>query len=136
MYRQTLRIESGGRGLVDITEPVTTAVISSGVDIGLCHVFIQHTSASVIIQENADPDVLRDLDDWMSRMVPDGSRHYRHRAEGPDDMPAHIRSAITASSVTIPVSGGRPALGTWQGIYLYEHRHASMGRRVIITVHG
>ena len=98
-------------------------------------VFIQHTSASLVIQENADPSVLADLQAWMDRSVPQDSQLYAHRAEGPDDMPAHIRAAITASHVTIPVMDGRMALGTWQGIFLWEHRRGPKERCVIVSVH-
>ena len=122
-------------GLYDVTEQVIEIVSGSGVDEGLVTVFIQHTSASLVIQENADPSVLADLQAWMDRSVPQDSQLYAHRAEGPDDMPAHIRAAITASHVTIPVIDGRMALGTWQGIFLWEHRLGSKERRVIVSVH-
>ena len=110
-------------GLYEVTQQVSEIVSSSGVDEGLATIFIRHTSASLIIQENADPSVLEDLQAWMDRSVPQDAQLYAHRAEGPDDMPAHIRAAITTSSVTIPVMNGRMALGTWQGIFLWEHRH-------------
>jgi secondary thiamine-phosphate synthase enzyme len=122
-------------GLYDVTEQVIEIVSGSGIDEGLVTVFIQHTSASLVIQENADPSVLADLQAWMDRSVPQDSQLYAHRAEGPDDMPAHIRAAITASHVTIPVIDGRMALGTWQGIFLWEHRLGSKERRVIVSVH-
>ena len=122
-------------GLYDVTEQVTEIVSGSGVDEGLVTIFIQHTSASLVIQENADPSVLADLQAWMDRSVTQDSQLYAHRAEGPDDMPAHIRAAITASHVTIPVIDGRMALGTWQGIFLWEHRLGSKERRVIVSVH-
>jgi len=133
MYRTTLHVETPGRGLYDITSRVLEAVRASGVSEGLCHLFLQHTSASLVIQENADPDVMRDLEDWMARAIPDGDPRYRHDAEGPDDMPAHIRAALTATTLTVPIEDGRPALGTWQGIYLYEHRHRPHRRRVVLT---
>ena len=122
-------------GLYDVTEKVSESVSGSGINEGLVTVFIQHTSASLVIQENADPSVLADLQAWMDRSVPQDSQLYAHRAEGPDDMPAHIRAAITASHVTIPVMDGRMALGTWQGIFLWEHRRGPKERCVIVSVH-
>ena len=106
------------------------------VTLGLVTVFIQHTSASLVIQENADPAVLEDLISWFGRVAPEGSRHYTHTAEGPDDMPAHVRSALTSTTLSTPVIGGRPALGTWQGIYLYEHRDAPHRRRIAAHLIG
>ena len=122
-------------GLYDVTQQVSEIVSGSGVDEGLATIFIRHTSASLIIQENADPSVLEDLQAWMDRSVPQDAQLYAHRAEGPDDMPAHIRAAITTSSVTIPVMNGRMALGTWQGIFLWEHRHGPKQRHMIVSVH-
>ena len=122
-------------GLYDVTQQVSEIVSGSGVGEGLATIFIRHTSASLIIQENADPSVLEDLQAWMDRSVPQDAQLYAHRAEGPDDMPAHIRAAITASSVTIPVMNGRMALGTWQGIFLWEHRHGPKQRHMIVSVH-
>lgn len=107
----------------------------SRVQVGLCHVFLPHTSASLVVQENADPDVLADLEDWFLRAAPDADPRHRHRAEGIDDMPAHIRASITASSLTLPVADGRLLLGTWQAIYLFEHRLAPRPRDLVITVH-
>ncbi len=134
MNTATLRLPPARRGLHDITEEVADVVVASGVTSGLCHVFLQHTSASLVIQENADPDVLKDLDDWFAKHVPDGDPAYRHSAEGPDDMPAHIRAALTQPALLVPVRNGRLALGTWQAIYLFEHRHAEHERRLIVTV--
>lgn len=125
-----------GRGLYDITDEVQNAVAESAIRAGLCNVFIHHTSASLLINENADPQVLRDLEAFFNRLVPDGDSLYRHTAEGPDDMPSHVRAALTQTSLTIPVADGRCALGTWQAVYLYEHRHASHRRRVTISVLG
>jgi len=122
-------------GLYEVTQQVSEIVSGSGVDEGLATIFIRHTSASLIIQENADPSVLEDLQAWMDRSVPQDAQLYAHRAEGPDDMPAHIRAAITTSSVTIPVMNGRMALGTWQGIFLWEHRHGPKQRHMIVSVH-
>lgn len=134
--QQTIAIEGGGRGLRDITTPIEDVVRKADVAIGLCHVFVMHTSASLLIQENADPDVLIDLNGWFERAVIDGDPVFRHRAEGPDDMSAHIRSALTQTSLTIPITEGRLGLGTWQGIYLFEHRKARMQRRITITLNG
>ena len=122
-------------GLYEVTQQVSEIVSGSGVDEGLATIFIRHTSASLIIQENADPSVLEDLQAWMDRSVPQDAQLYAHRAEGRDDMPAHIRAAITASSVTISVMNGRMALGTWQGIFLWEHRHGPKQRHMIVSVH-
>ena len=122
-------------GLYDVTQQVSEIVSGSGVDEGLATIFIRHTSASLIIQENADPSVLEDLQAWMDRSVPQDAQLYAHRAEGPDDMPAHIRAAITTSSVTIPMMNGRMALGTWQGIFLWEHRNGPKQRHIIVSVH-
>ena len=119
-----------GRGLTEFTDRVVDWVRSCGVESGLLTLHIRHTSASLLIQENADPEVLRDMERFMSRLVPDGDPVFRHDSEGPDDMPAHVRTALTATSLSIPVLDGTPALGTWQGIYLYEHRTAPHRRRV------
>jgi secondary thiamine-phosphate synthase enzyme len=136
MFQTELDIETRGRGSYEITEQVASAVEQSDVGAGLCHVFVRHTSASLMLCENADPDVRRDLETFMSDLVPDGDRRFVHRAEGPDDMPAHVRSVLTQSDLSIPVSGGRLALGTWQGIYLWEHRTHGHRRRVLVTVQG
>ena len=129
-----LTIQSSGQGLVDITSDVEGVVRSSGIDEGLCTVFVQHTSASLVIQENADPSARRDLEAWLGRLVPEGDSLFTHTAEGPDDMPAHVKSALTATSLGVPVASGRLALGTWQGIYLWEHRHRGGARRVLVHV--
>ena len=136
MFQEELVIETWGRGSVEITEQVAAAVDASDVDDGLCHLFIRHTSASLIVNENADPAVLQDLETFMRDLVPDGDPRFRHTAEGPDDMPAHIRSILTQTDLSIPVRGGRLALGTWQGIYLWEHRAAPHRRTVLISVQG
>ncbi|HLO48245.1 MAG TPA: secondary thiamine-phosphate synthase enzyme YjbQ [Kamptonema sp.] len=120
-YQQLIRIQTAGKSLCNITSKVEDAVVKSGVKIGLCTLFLRHTSASLVIQENADPDVLRDLANFLAKIVPEGP-YYIHDAEGPDDMPAHIRTALTHTSEQIPISQGRLVLGTWQGIYLWEHR--------------
>ena len=134
--REELRVETKGRGTYDLTDDVQQIVSASGIATGMCHVFICHTSASLMLCENADPDVMRDLETFMSRITPDGDPAYTHTAEGPDDMSAHVRSILTQSDLNLPVSLSRCALGTWQGIYLWEHRHAPHSRRVIITVQG
>ncbi len=136
MFQEELVVETRGRGSVDITERVAAAVDASDVDDGLCHLFIRHTSASLFVNENADPAVLQDLETFMRDLVPDGDRRFRHTAEGPDDMPAHIRSILTQTDLSIPVRGGRLALGTWQGIYLWEHRSAPHRRSVLVSVQG
>ena len=132
----TLEFRTRGRGTTEITAEVQRAVAASGVRKGLCTVFLQHTSASLILCENADPDVRRDLETLLSRLAPDADPAFVHDTEGPDDMAAHARSILTSNSLTLPVAGGRLALGTWQGLYLYEHRHAGHARSVVVTVIG
>jgi secondary thiamine-phosphate synthase enzyme len=132
----TLAVETRSRGTTEITDEVQDAVAASGISEGLCTVFIHHTSASLVINENADRDVQRDLDAFLSRLVPDGDPLYIHTMEGPDDMPAHVRAALTQTSLSIPVTDGRCALGTWQGIFLWEHRLRGQRRRVTVTVVG
>jgi secondary thiamine-phosphate synthase enzyme len=131
-----LKLSVEGQGLYDISHKVRAAVAGSRVTEGLVTVFIRHTSASLVIQENADPSVRRDLAAWLDRLVPEGDALYTHTAEGPDDMPAHIKGALTATSLSIPLMGGSLALGTWQGIYLWEHRHHRGEREVIVNVMG
>lgn len=136
VHQHTLSFRTRGRGTTDITAEVARAVAASGVGTGLCTVFLQHTSASLILCENADPDVRLDLETLLSRLAPDGDPGYVHDTEGPDDMAAHARSMLTSNSLSIPVSGGRLMLGTWQGLYLYEHRTAPHERSVVVTVMG
>ncbi|MDD9878668.1 MAG: secondary thiamine-phosphate synthase enzyme YjbQ [Magnetovibrio sp.] len=131
-----ITVETSGQGLVEITRPVAEWVGRQGMTSGLLTVFCRHTSASLTIQENADPDVCRDLESFFKKLVREDPSLYRHTAEGPDDMPAHIRSALTDVSLNIPVSVGRPALGTWQGIYLFEHRARPHRRRVVLHLAG
>lgn len=131
-----LNVSARGQGLLEITREVAETVRGSGVQDGLATLYIRHTSASLLIQENADPAVLRDLEGWLNRLVPEEDRLYTHTAEGPDDMPAHIKSALTATSLSIPLVGGELALGTWQGIFLWEHRHHRDNREVLINVIG
>ena len=135
-HTERLVVATSGRGIHEITDRVQHAVQISEVQDGVCTVFIHHTSASVIISENADPDVRRDLDAFFARLVPDGDPLYIHTAEGPDDMPAHVRSVITATSLSIPVRQGRCDLGTWQGVYVWEHRLRPHRRRVTVSVLG
>jgi len=132
MKRLAVRVP--GQGLHDITREVSEAVRASGVREGLCTVFIQHTSASLTIQENADPSARRDLESWLNRLVPERDPLYTHTAEGPDDMPSHIKAALTATSLSIPVLDGGLGLGTWQGIYIWEHRKRSGPRNVVVHV--
>jgi secondary thiamine-phosphate synthase enzyme len=136
VYRDSLTVETKGRGTYEITGPVQQIVRRSKIKRGLCNVFIQHTSASLIVCENADPTVRRDLEAFASRLVPDGDPAFAHDLEGPDDMPAHIRSILTLASISLPVEDGRCELGTWQGLFLWEHRTAPHRRRLTITVLG
>jgi secondary thiamine-phosphate synthase enzyme len=136
VHQEVLEIVTRGRGLTDLSSKVQAVVAAAGVRTGLCTVFIQHTSASLIIQENADPAVLRDLERWIGRVAPEDARAYEHDAEGLDDMPAHLRSAMTRTSEVVPITNGRLALGTWQAIYLWEHRRSSHTRNVIVHVQG
>jgi secondary thiamine-phosphate synthase enzyme len=131
-----LSVSTRGRGTYDLSRAVQSAVAESGVAVGMCNIFIRHTSASLMLCENADPDVMTDLETFMSRQVPDGDPMFIHTAEGPDDMPAHVRSVLTQSDLNIPVRDGRCALGTWQGIYLWEHRHRGHARKVFLTIQG
>jgi len=131
-----LQVDTSGRGTYDLSHDVQTAVEQSGISSGMCHVFVRHTSASLMLCENADPAVMRDLETFMSRQAPDGDPMFTHTDEGPDDMPAHVRSILTQSDLNIPVREGRCALGTWQGIYLWEHRHHAHRRTIIVTVQG
>ncbi len=134
--QKTLNLRSQGRGTVDITAQVARVVSDAGIKQGLCNVFLQHTSASLILCENAAPAVREDLETIMSRLAPDGDPAYVHDDEGPDDMAAHARSVLTTNSLQIPVAEGKLALGTWQGIYLWEHRHAPHARSLVVTVVG
>jgi len=135
-FNTSLTFETRGRGMLDVTRPVADWVAESGLATGLLTVFLRHTSASLVIQENADPDVRGDLDRFFARLVPDGDALFRHRDEGADDMPAHVRAALTAVQLSIPLSDGRLALGTWQGIYLWEHRLRPHRREVVLHLLG
>jgi secondary thiamine-phosphate synthase enzyme len=135
MIRQAqLEIPTKGRGTYEITRRVDEALGDMGVDTGLCHLFLQHTSASLILCENADPDVRGDLERFLTRLVVDGDAIFEHRLEGPDDMAAHVRTVLTQVDLSLPVRAGRCALGTWQGIFVYEHRYQPQRRQVIVTV--
>jgi len=135
MFQSILKLKTQAKSFVEITRKVSEIVSESEYEIGICNIFIQHTSASLIITENADPDVRRDLESYFSDLVPE-SRQYIHNAEGKDDMPAHIRTALTETSLNVPIAHGRLSLGTWQGIYLWEHRDWSHERKVIVTLSG
>ncbi len=134
--RHQLTVRTEGQGLYDVTPPIGEWLRGQKVRTGLLTVFIPHTSASLVIQENADPDVLRDLNVFFQRAVPEDTSLYRHTTEGPDDMPAHIRAALTQTQLGIPVDGGRMALGTWQAVYVYEHRTAPHTRRLLLHLVG
>lgn len=131
---RTLTVSVPRRGLHEVTGPVSEVVRESGVEEGLCTVFVRHTSASLIIQENADPAVRRDLEAWLDRLVPEDDPLYTHVEEGPDDMPAHVKGALTAVSLSVPVIAGELALGTWQGLFLWEHRHHRDRRELVVHV--
>lgn len=135
-HQTLLSFTTRGRGTLDITARVADVVHASGIATGLCHVFVQHTSCSLLITENADPDVRQDLETIFERLAPDGDPAYRHDLEGDDDMAAHGRSVLSDVGLTVPVGGGRLLLGTWQGIFLWEHRQCSHARRVVVTVLG
>jgi secondary thiamine-phosphate synthase enzyme len=136
MFQQELTVQTTGRGSLEITREVADLVRSSAIENGLCSLFICHTSASLMISENADPAVLRDLETFMGDLVPDGDPRFVHTAEGPDDMPAHVRSILTQTELSVPVRDARLALGTWQGIYVWEHRTRPHRRRLVVTIQG
>jgi secondary thiamine-phosphate synthase enzyme len=136
LYQVTLSVSTRGRGTYDMTREVDQRVRDSGIRTGLCHCFVQHTSASLILCENADPTVRRDLESFLQRLAPDGDPLFDHIDEGPDDMPAHVRTILTKTELTLPVRNGLLALGTWQGLYLYEHRTRAHGRQVLLTISG
>ena len=133
MIRQFV-VETAGQGLKEITAEVVAAVDASGIEDGLCTLFVRHTSASLVIQENADATAKRDLERWLNRLVPEGDPFYQHDTEGPDDMPAHIKAALTASSLSIPIQESRLVLGQWQGIYLWEHRRRGSRRELVVHI--
>ena len=129
-----LSVRTRAQGLVEVTRLVAAAVAEAKIAEGLCTVFVRHTSASLVIQENADPTAKQDLERWLNRLVPEGDPFYRHDTEGPDDMPAHIKAALTQASISIPILEGRLALGTWQGVYLWEHRHRGGERELVLHI--
>jgi len=133
---QHLVVDTPGQGLHEITDRIEAVVRAAEISEGLCTLFVQHTSASLLVQENADASARRDLEQWLNRLVPENDSLYTHRNEGADDMPAHIKSALTATQLSILVSGGRLALGTWQGIFLWEHRHRGGARRIVVHLGG
>ena len=135
-HQATLQFATSGRGTRSITQAVAGVVATSGVRTGLVHLFAQHTSCALVITENADPDVRRDLETVLARLAPDGDPDYRHDTEGPDDMAAHARTVISGESLTVPIGGGRLLLGTWQGLYLWEHRTQPQQRSVVVTILG
>lgn len=136
VHQTTLTLPARGAGLHEFTDRLAEVLARARVRVGVVHVFCQHTSASLVIMENADPSARRDLEAWLDRHVPEDDPHFTHTLEGPDDMPSHIKTALTRTSETIPVAEGRLALGTWQGVFLWEHRRAPHSRRVIVTVMG
>jgi secondary thiamine-phosphate synthase enzyme len=136
IVQEALRFQTSGRALIDITRDVAKIIAGSSVERGICNLFLQHTSASLIISENADPAVCGDLERYFARLVPDGDRLFEHDAEGPDDMPSHVRSVLTGVSLTVPIADNHLLLGTWQAIYLWEHRYDAHQRRVVVTICG
>jgi len=129
-----LEVQTSGQGLTNFTRDVNALLASRNIDQGLCTIMVQHTSASLTIQENADPSAKRDLENWLNRLVPERDALYTHTTEGDDDMPAHIKSVLTATTLSIPIDGGRLALGTWQGVYLWEHRRIGSRRSLVIHI--
>ncbi len=136
VHQQQLRFSTRGRGTYNISQQVDEVISKSGIKTGICQIFIHHTSASLILCENADPTVRTDLETFMKRLVPDGDNMFQHKDEGDDDMPAHIRTVLTESSLSIPIENGKECLGTWQGIYLWEHRTSPFKRNITVTVMG
>ena len=135
-FQESITIETRQQGLVDITSRISPIVSQSGLSQGVCTVFVQHTSCSLVIQENADPTARADLENWLARLAPENDPRYTHTLEGPDDMPAHLKAAVTKTSEQVPVVQGKLGLGTWQGLYLWEHRRQGGQRRVVITILG
>lgn len=134
IHQNQIKVNTSGRSIIEITSEIAKFVVDSNIKAGLCNIFIQHTSASLMICENYDPAVQHDLESFFSDMVPDGDLKFSHSMEGPDDMPAHIRTTLTDTSITIPIQSGKLALGTWQGIFLWEHRTAAHKRSIIVTI--
>ena len=136
VHQATLTVRTSGQGTFDFTESVAREIQRSGVRSGMVNVYCQHTSCSLVIMENADPSARSDLEAWLNRLVPENDPHFEHTMEGPDDMPSHIKMALTRTSETVPIADAKMLLGTWQGIYLWEHRRAAHSRRVVVTVFG
>lgn len=136
VHQATFTVQTGGKGTIEITDRVARELVRSGLRRGTVNVFCQHTSASLVVMENADPTARRDLEAWLERLVPENDPHFEHTLEGPDDMPSHIKMALTRTSETVPFSDGRLLLGTWQGIYLWEHRSSPHARCLVVTVVG
>ena len=136
IFQQVLKIQTRGKGLQEITSEVREVVRASEITSGLCNLFVRHTSSSLVIQENADPDVQKDLEYFFRKLVPENDLGYTHTSEGPDDMPSHIRSAMTKTSEQIPLADGKMLLGTWQGIFLWEHRSRGHSRNVVVHIFG
>lgn len=136
VHQSTLSLRTAGQGTLDITDPVARELQRSGLKTGIVTIFCQHTSCSLVIMENADPTARRDLEAWLDRLVPENDPDFEHTLEGPDDMPSHIKMALTRTSETVPFAEGRMLLGTWQGIYLWEHRRATHTRRLVVTIAG
>ena len=136
IHQDVIEVDTGGRGTTDLGARVARVVAASGIRTGTAHIFLQHTSAALMVCENADPDVRLDLETAFSSIAPDGDPRYRHGAEGPDDMAAHVRSVLVGTELTVPVGEGRCLFGTWQGIYLWEHRTGAFRRRIVVTVQG
>ena len=134
--QETISVQTRKQGLLNITDQIEPIVVRSGMQVGLCTVFVQHTSCSLVIQENADPTARADLENWINRLAPENDPRYTHTLEGPDDMPAHLKAAVTRTSEQIPITAGRLGLGTWQGLYLWEHRHQGATRKLVITLLG
>ncbi|MEC9464790.1 MAG: secondary thiamine-phosphate synthase enzyme YjbQ [Myxococcota bacterium] len=134
--QETISVQTRKQGLLNITDQIEPIVVRSGMHVGLCTVFVQHTSCSLVIQENADPTARADLENWINRLAPENDPRYTHTLEGPDDMPAHLKAAVTRTSEQIPITAGRLGLGTWQGLYLWEHRHQGATRKLVITLLG
>ena len=136
LYQSSFQVATRGRGSYSVSRDIAQRLDDSGIRAGICLIFLHHTSASLILCENADPEVRADLERFMGRLVPDGDPIFRHVDEGPDDMPAHVRSVLTSNSLSVPVTDGHGDLGTWQGVYVWEHRQAAQRRRVTLTVYG
>lgn len=134
IHQTILTVATRGPGMYEITDAISREVSRSGFDAGTANVFCQHTSCSLVIMENADPTARRDLETWLDRLVPENDPHFQHTTEGPDDMPSHIKMALTRTSENVPYSGGRLLLGTWQGIFLWEHRRANHSRSLVVTI--